>query len=256
MSDPVPPRPDRGFPAPGRDQATPSERPRSSWSWWEAVGVYLLVILVSGTVTAPLLAIRPKGLAELATSAAIAAVNVGLLVLWLSRFHRGWEGAVGFPKRVWPEVRSGVGFGLLLYPGITLGVGLLVTLVLSAVTGHQAEPPKQLPQHLSAIGIAVSILYGVVIAPIHEEFFFRGILFRSLRDRYGFGVGAVGSGLAFGLIHYLPGAWYDSLLLIIVMVFTGVALAWLYDRRGNVAANMVAHATFNVVGLVLILALR
>ncbi|HZD78920.1 MAG TPA: CPBP family intramembrane glutamic endopeptidase, partial [Actinomycetota bacterium] len=173
-----------------------------------------------------------------------------------SRFHREWRQAIGFPRRLWPEVRSGVGFGIVLYPVITLGVGLLVTVVLSAVSGHQPEAPQQVPPHLSALGVAVAIVYAVIIAPFHEEFFFRGILFRSLRDRYGFGVGAVGSGLAFGLIHYIPSTWYDSALLMTVMVFTGIALAWLYDRRGNVGANMVAHATFNVIGLVLILALR
>jgi len=95
-----------------------------------------------------------------------------------------------------------------------------------------------------------------VIAPIHEELFFRGILFRSLADRYGFVIGAVGSGLAFGLIHYVPAAWYDSVLLMGVMVVTGVALSWFYDRRGNIVASIVAHATFNVIGLTLIFALR
>jgi membrane protease YdiL (CAAX protease family) len=49
---------------------------------------------------------------------------------------------------------------------------------------------------------------------------------------------------------------YGSLLLMGVMVFTGVALAWFYERRGNIVASMVAHATFNVIGLTLILALR
>jgi membrane protease YdiL (CAAX protease family) len=254
MSAPVPPRPD-GLHLPPAE-ATPSPRPRSTWAWWEAIGVYLLVTLVTATVASPLLTIRPKGLADLVASTVIAVANVGLLVLWLSRFHRGWERSVGFPKRLWPELRAGLGFGALLYPGITLGVGLIVTLLFSAISGHQAEPPRQLPSHLSAVGIGISIVYGVVIAPIHEEFFFRGILFRSLRDRHGFGIGAVGSGLAFGLIHYIPGAWYDSLLLITVMVFTGIALAWLYDRRGNVVANMAAHATFNVIGLLLILGLR
>jgi hypothetical protein len=107
---------------------------------------------------------------------------------------------------------------------------------------------------MPAYGVIVSILYAVVIAPIHEELFFRGILFRSLADRYGFTVGAVGSGVAFGMIHYIPSAWQDSVLLMSVMVATGFALAWLYNRRGNLLAPIVAHATFNVIGLALIYA--
>ncbi len=186
----------------------------------------------------------------------IALINVALLVLWLQAFHPRWREVIGFPRRVWPEVRAGLGFGALLYPVIVLGVGIVVNLLLQVITGRSVRSPRQLPAHLSEAGVAVSIVYAVVIAPIHEELFFRGILFRSLADRYGFAIGAAGSGLAFGLIHYVPGPWYGSVLLMSVMVFTGVALAWFYERRGNIVASMVAHATFNVIGLTLIIALR
>jgi membrane protease YdiL (CAAX protease family) len=81
-------------------------------------------------------------------------------------------------------------------------------------------------------------------------------LFRSLRQRYGLAIGLVTSGVAFGLIHFIPGAWQDSVLLMSVMVFTGVALAWFHDRRDNLLANIVAHMTFNVIGLTLIYAIR
>ena len=37
------------------------------------------------------------------------------------------------------------------------------------------------------------------------------------------------------------------------MVFTGIGLAWIYERRGTIVAPMAAHMTFNVVGLVVIL---
>jgi membrane protease YdiL (CAAX protease family) len=40
------------------------------------------------------------------------------------------------------------------------------------------------------------------------------------------------------------------------MVFTGVALAYLYERRGNVVASMIAHATFNTIGLIAIFLIR
>jgi membrane protease YdiL (CAAX protease family) len=177
-------------------------------------------------------------------------------VLWLSRSHPSWKGVIGFPSSVWPEIRAGIGFGALLYPVIVFGVGLLLVLVLEAVTGGTISQPRQVPAHLSVVGLVVTIVYGVVIAPIHEELFFRGILFRSIRDRHGFAWGALGSAVAFGLIHYLPGAWGGTALLIGVMMFTGFALAWFYERRGNIVANMIAHATFNVIGLTLILIVR
>jgi len=235
----------------------PAERPLATWRWWEGILVYLLILIVSAFATLPIFrVIRSRGLANLSASAVIAVVNVGLLVLWLQAFHPRWRKVMGVPRRIWPEIRAGTGFGALLYPVVVFGVGIVLNLLLQEVTGRSIRSPRQLPAHLSALGVAVSIAYAVVIAPIHEELFFRGILFRSLADRYGFAMGAGGSGLAFGLIHYVPGPWYGSVLLMGVMVFTGVALAWFYQRRGNIVASMVAHATFNVIGLTLILTLR
>jgi uncharacterized protein len=255
VSDPVPPRPDLPPHVPPFPEAP--ERPRATWRWWEAILVYLLILLVSSIAAVPVfLLIRSRGLANLSASATSAVVTVTLLVWWLQRFHPRWRDVIGVPRRIWPEVGAGAGFGALLYPVIVFGVGIALTVVLELVTGRSIQPPRQLPAHLSGVGVAVSIAYGLVIAPIHEELFFRGILFRSLADRYGFAVGAGGSGVAFGLIHYVPAGFYGSLLLMGVMVFTGVALAWFYERRGNIVANMVAHATFNAIGLTLILSLR
>jgi membrane protease YdiL (CAAX protease family) len=257
MSDRVPPRPDlppEGAPVP---EMSPAARPLATWRWWEAILVYLLILIVSAFATLPIFrVIRSRGLANLSASAIIALVNVGLLVLWLQVFHPRWRRVIGFPRRIWPEVRAGSGFGALLYPVVVFGVGIVLNMLLQLITGRSIRSPRQLPTHLSTAGVAVSIAYAVVIAPIHEELFFRGILFRSLADRYGFAIGAGGSGLAFGLIHYVPGPVYGSVLLMGVMVFTGVALAWFYERRANIVATMVAHATFNVIGLTLILVLR
>jgi membrane protease YdiL (CAAX protease family) len=250
MSDVIPPRPDRPLPV-------APERPRSTWTWWEGVAVYLGCWLIASIVTLPIfLAFDNQGVADIVASAAIAIVNVAILVWWLSRRHPGWVAAIGFPRRAWPEIRAGVGFGLILYPGIAFGVGLAVELLFHAITGHSVTTPKQVPSHLPPFGVVATVLYAVVIAPIHEEFFFRGILFRSLRDRYGFAVGAVASGVGFGLVHYVPAPLADSLALMTIMVFTGFALAYLYERRGNIVASMIAHATFNTIGLIAIFLIK
>lgn len=252
MNAAIPPRPDRPI-----SGAVPAAERRSTWRWWEAVVVYLVAIVLSSTVTLPLLAwIHPERVATIVANAAIAVVNVAILLFWLSRLHPGWAHAIGFPSRAWPEIRAGVGFGLLLYPGIVFGVGIVVSLLLQALSHTTVTAPEQVPQHLPPFGVVVTVLYAVVIAPIHEELFFRGILFRALRDRYGFGIGAISSGVAFGLLHYVPAPFFDSLLLMSVMVFTGFALAFLYERRGNVVASMIAHATFNAIGVTAIFLLR
>ena len=258
MSDQIPPRPDVPFGTPPPPvPATPgAERPKATWRWWEAIGVYLLILIASAFITLPLFrAITSKGLSEIVTSAAIAVVNIILLVLWLQRFHPTWRAIIGFPKRVWPEIRAGMGFAVILYVAVAVAAAVL-TALFQSVARHSVHTPRQLPAHLSAVGVIIAILYAVVIAPIHEELFFRGVLFRSLADRHGFLVGAFGSAVAFGLVHYIPSTFSDSLLLMTIMVGTGVGLAWFYERRGNIVADIAAHATFNVIGLTLIFLIK
>jgi hypothetical protein len=259
MSDHVPPRPDlpRLVAPPPPPPFDLDVRPKATWRWWVALGVWMLAFLLSGAIAYPLVrVIHPRGLAMIVGSAVVATMTVGMLVLWLHAFHAGWPGAVGFPERVWPEVGAGAVFGLLLYPAVVFVVGLILTLLFEAVTGKAVETPQQVPSHLSGLGVWLTLLYGVVIAPIHEELFFRGILYRGIRDRHGVRMGIAGSSLAFGLIHYVGGPLVGNLLLMCTMAFAGAGLGYLYERRGNILANTAAHAAFNVIGLLLIFVLR
>jgi membrane protease YdiL (CAAX protease family) len=254
----VPPRPDGMHPVvgPPPPPVPVGESPKATWSAWESVAVYVVAILLGGAATIPFLRlIDDEDLANLASTAAAAVVIVGVLVAWLSNSHPTWRRVMGFPKRDawWREIRDSVGFGLVLYPGMVFGVGLLVSLLLSALSGETAEAPEQVPTDLSAVGLVVTAVYAIVVAPIHEELFFRGVLFRGVRDRYGLGAGLLASGFGFALIHYLDAPWQDALLLMGVMFFNGVALAWWFDRRRTIVAPIVAHMVFNVIGLSLIL---
>lgn len=262
--EPIPPRPDALHPIP--PEPSPSqgsgrmrrlrERPKATWHWWEAIGVYLMAFLVAGFATLPVISlIGNEDLATIVASLTAAIVIAGLVVLWLARFHPGWKDAMGLPERWGTEVRSGLLFGLGLYPLVAI-IGVLVAYLFGLVTGDTVQPPEQVPQDLPAIGVAATIVYAVAIAPIGEELFFRGVLFRAVRDRFGFWAGAFGSGVAFGLIHFIPGPALDAVLLMTVMVFTGVGLAFIYERRGTIVAPMAAHVMFNVIGLSLIYSLR
>jgi membrane protease YdiL (CAAX protease family) len=268
----IPPRPDvptppasgmpapTGMPARGMPAPTGSDglRPRSTWKWWESILVFFVGLILGGFVVLPVIAVFGKGNAATVGANVIAEVVPGaLLVLWLRAYHKDWRGAIGFPTREKApgEIARGVGFGLILYIVIAFGVGAILTLILEQASGKNAHTPQQLP-HLSGIAIFWAALLALMVAPMVEELFFRGCLFRSLRDRHSFPVAAIASAFCFGLVHYVPGPWQDSLLLMTIMVFTGLGLAWFYDRRGNIVASMAAHATFNLIGLILILSTR
>lgn len=262
----IPPRPDGLHPAPPTAPTAPRPdtqdglRPKASWSWYEALGVYIAAFLLAGFVTLPLVRFMEPDtdLTNIVLTVVAALVILGVLITWLSTRHRGWLEVIRLPEPgTWRgQIGAGVVFGLVLYPVMVIVVGGLLTYLLETISGQHVEAPEQVGQDLPAIGTALTALYAIVIAPIGEELFFRGVLFRSLRDRHGFWVGAVGSAVGFGLIHFIPGSAIDAALLMIVMFFTGMALCFLYERRGTIVAPIAAHVTFNVIGIVLIFGLR
>jgi uncharacterized protein len=265
MSTSVPPRPD--LPAPSflasPDGAPEAGPPLASWRWWEVVLLYLGGQIVAGLVLTPLLALGAlQGPNGGATGLGIAAAMLteilvtGMLILWLRSRHPRWFQSVRFPSRSRAPREAGVGIllGLALYPAVSI-VGGILTAIFQSAMGRNIQAPEQLSTSLGTGGAILAATYALAIAPFAEEFFFRGLLFRSLRDRYGFWPGALASSFAFGLVHYVPAPWQDALLLQTIMVFTGFGLALIYERRGNLVANWAAHVTFNAIGLLAILAL-
>lgn len=255
----LPPRPDGSGAGGG-----PKGLPVVDWSIWEALVMGFVTNIVLAQVVVGLIAFTALGVT---TSDDPKAVYVGViadlawfgfLVLWLQMRHPGWRERIGIPTR-FTGIRDAVyGWvaGLILYPAIAFVIGIPLTILFSLLSGHEATTPDQLPQHLGTGPAIASVVLAVFVAPVVEELFFRGVLFRSIRDRYGFWIGAVISGMVFGLAHYVPAAWQDTILLQTVMVFTGISLAWIYERRGTLVADIAAHMAFNAVGIVLILAVH
>jgi membrane protease YdiL (CAAX protease family) len=265
---PLPPSPAPPPPVPPPPASEPGaarERPRASWSVVEAIGLYLVgnvgvgQLLVAGIALA-LLGIRelPAGgatLETLAVSALVALAFVAVVVAWMRRRHPGWEQAVGLrtQRGLRRDALWGAVAGIALYPAVSLVAGSIVLVVLRALTGHDVQVPDQLAPGLGLGGRVVAAVYALGIAPVAEELYFRGVLFRSLRDRHGFVLAAAASSLLFGLVHWpaaTPAA--DAVVLPLVMSVTGVGLAWIYERGGNLVVPIVAHVVFNAIGLAII----
>ena len=54
----------------------------------------------------------------------------------------------------------------------------------------------------STLALVAAGIVVIVVAPIAEEFFFRGFFYRALRSRLGILSAAAIDGLVFGLIHF------------------------------------------------------
>ena len=238
-------------PAPARPDA-----PEVSWRWWEAIVVFVIGSLIGVVLAIPgVAAVESKDLTDLvAASAGEVGLGVGVLG-WLWLMHRRDIPALGFPKRPLREVVAGVVGGLVIYIGGVFVIGAILETIIQNLSNKSVQAPHQLPTHLTGPEIVLAGITVIVFAPIAEELFFRGMIFKSLRARRGFWFAGPISAVCFGAAHY-QGQWQDGLLLSLVMVCVGLALAYLYERRGNIVANIAAHATFNVIGFIFIVTLN
>jgi membrane protease YdiL (CAAX protease family) len=232
--------------------------PKASWRWWEIllvciVGFFLAALPVSLIFRAfdrdPLTdSSRLDGVNSLA-NIVFQLVVLAVLLGYLAVRHRGWQRAVRLPRlRTLPrEIAIGMACGI----GMTFALGAVVAFVLGplfrAVTGEAVSPAEQVASGIDGWAAVAFVVAAVIVAPVGEEFFHRGLFFRALRDRYGFWVGALASGLLFGALHGGDGTVAENLMLQIAIGLFGVVLAAIYEWRGSLAANIATHATFNLV---------
>lgn len=126
-----------------------------------------------------------------------------------------------------------------------LVAGALLSLSLQGLA-HWLPMPKELPIdrffQTSQEAWALSI-FGITLAPLMEELFFRGFLYPVLVRRLGIGVSVVLTAAAFGLIHapQLGKAWGPVLVIFIV----GLVLTITRAVTKSVAPGYLMHVAYN-----------
>jgi len=88
-------------------------------------------------------------------------------------------------------------------------------------------------------------VFTVVIAPVAEEFIFRGMLYPLFKQSGWPRLAWFGVSFLFALIHADAAAFVALFLLALV-------LTWLYERTDSLLAPVMAHAFFNAANLILL----
>jgi hypothetical protein len=227
------------------------ERLRPPWAPWEAVPIALAAVATSTVASVALAAVFGSvgGPALLLSAMAFQLALATVTVAWIGVRHRGWVPALGLraarPDR---EVPLGALLGVGLWAALNFLVAPVVVLVWRAVAGRLPSTPNQLPGvDFAPLEIVLGAILLVVVTPIAEELFYRGLLFGSMWPRIGTGWAAVVSAALFGISHLAGG----GVLVPILFVF-GLVQAFVFRWRRSLAAPIVAHATFNLIAMVLI----
>ncbi|MEL7157065.1 MAG: type II CAAX endopeptidase family protein [Actinomycetota bacterium] len=229
---------------------SPSRDRSGSWGVLDAA-----VVLVGAQIVALLWAGVAIGLLwsgdvpDPLTPAALVVLTIGLWagyglgsLLVSTRKGQGPEieyGAVLRRSDLAPGIALGIGTQVLLLPVLYLLIGPLV----------DADPGESARELIGAVDgpldLALILLSVVVMAPLVEELFFRGLLLQSLARRFGDPVGIVVSAALFAAVHIewavMPG----------LFVF-GIITAVITRRSGRLGLAWAMHAAFNLTTVVLI----
>jgi uncharacterized protein len=99
--------------------------------------------------------------------------------------------------------------------------------------------------------VGMTIFDTVVLTPIFEEIVFRGLLFATLRRRFGVAGAALLSAAIFAIAHGYGVLGFGAVF------WSGLLWAWAYERTGSLLPSMAAHAVDNLMAtLSVILVLR
>lgn len=218
------------------------------WSAWDVAAVLcftLAAVFLFSTLALGVAHImtrhRQVSVADLASSpsvvvgaqvAAYPAVILFMIMLVRTKSRVGFWQAIRWN---WP------GPAMVIFP--TSGVAFAFVVEFAS---HWLPIPKSLPvdKYFSDItGAYLMAGFGVTLAPLLEELFFRGMLYPLARRGLGVAWGMVVTAGAFAFIHgaQLGYAWAPLLSIFVV----GMGLTLVRERTNSVAASFLVHCGYN-----------
>lgn len=150
----------------------------------------------------------------------------------------------------WPRASDyGLVGGLLVLWFI--GEAIIVTAITAGMNHGQpvqSNVRDMFDNRAQVLGILfLALLAGAVVAPICEELFFRGMLYRYLLRRWPVWAAIGVSASIFAVLHFIP-------MLIPVFLFMGLLLTIQYEITGSLTNSMLLHAAGNGVTILLVYA--
>ena len=156
-------------------------------------------------------------------------------IYWISR-KENYPNLVGTFRMGWVKVMSDALIRLLRAWPALLAISFISSQVLSGYP--KQESVQKLAEMQSLTEVFNIACYALVVAPVIEEFLFRGILFRAMKRSFGVGPALVISSILFGLVH-------QNVLSFVPLTFLGIILSLSYERTGDLRTCIFIHAFFN-----------
>jgi membrane protease YdiL (CAAX protease family) len=170
-----------------------------------------------------------------------------LMVFFFWQHQIGWREALGFRGPQLPRaLLLAIPVVIILLP-VALGLQQVSAVVLTKL-GWQPEEQLAVTLLTGTKSWWMRVYLGafaVVLAPVAEEFIFRGMLYPFVKQLGWPRLAWFGVSFAFALVH-------DDAATFVPLFVLALALTWLYEKTDNLLAPITAHSLFNAVNLVLL----
>jgi membrane protease YdiL (CAAX protease family) len=171
-----------------------------------------------------------------------------LIWIFLRQHQMNWRDAFGLRSKNLPRAL----LAALVVVIVILPVALLLENGSAGVLEKIGWPPEdqaavRLLTNAQSPGLLVYLgFFAVVLAPVAEEFIFRGMLYPFVKQLGWPRLALFGVSLLFAAIHL------DAAIFVPLFVLA-LALTWLYEFTDNLLAPIAAHSLFNTANLVILL---
>ena len=153
--------------------------------------------------------------------------------------------AIDVPRQLLrePDMRERLGWSRLAWSPL-ISLAFVAALYLYNYKLVHSTEFFSLLQHEPLL-LTVVILDVGLFQPVVEEIVFRGVLFKSLLESFGFWQSAIISSLVFA-------AWHIDLQRTGSLLIVGLAMAFLYERHKSIPLCVMTHGTVNLTNIVAI----
>ena len=182
------------------------------------------------------------------TTLSIYGAGLILLIRFLREHQMSWAEGFGFRNRWGRAVLLGVLIALIFLP-VGWGLQQASAQVMIHLPHFKLQPQEQPVIH--ALRVAASsrwdqLALGVIailLAPVAEEIFFRGMLYPAIKQAGYPRVALWGTALFFAGVHV-------NAVTFVPLAVLALVLTALYERTNNLLAPIIAHALFNALNFV------
>ena len=155
-------------------------------------------------------------------------IPIAIIFLWRKV---SWQ-ALGLKRFDRKDLALGCGLLVLVY--LVTVINNLLMIALGVVV--QAEVITEMFNEMDSPFIFA--FSTVILAPITEELFFRGFLFKGLREKYGWVNALMFSSIIFALFH-------GQLATLLPTFLMGALFAYMFQKTGSVFPGMLLHFSIN-----------